>query len=134
MSQQEQRLRNLQEANQRKAADARIAVDTALRLLVRDGQRVNINAISRKSGVSRGFIYEHPDIREAIESVAEQSKASMRRLTSAPNEASLTQRLSTALDTIAELKSDKRILQAENRRLEDRIENLMAQVFDLSTR
>jgi len=122
----ERRLENLKRANERKSAEAhRSVLDTVSRMR-RDGDRINVNAVARASGVSRGFIYAHKDLRTSVEREAERARAGLRRATLTPNEKSLSSRLATALDAISKLKSEKE-------ELERRVENLTAQLFERRT-
>ena len=118
----EERLTNLQAANARKTAAACQAVLAALNELVLSGTAVNINAVAETAGVSRGFIYSKAELRAQIMAASHISKGKVRSTSRLPNEASLTSRLETALDTIKDLKS-------ENRNLKRRIENLTEQLL-----
>lgn len=126
MTAHEQQLANLQRANERKTTAARAAVQFSLNQLVREGKRVNVNSVSRASGVSRGFIYAHSDLRQIIAEEGYRTKGTVRRSTPLPNTDSLTARLATALDTI-------QVLKVEKKELERRIENLTAQLIDQSS-
>lgn len=55
---------------QQRSADARARIDKALRDLRRSGTAININAVARRSGVSRATIYKHHDLRAKIEAHA----------------------------------------------------------------
>ncbi|QHO69150.1 hypothetical protein BHD05_05275 [Marisediminicola antarctica] len=119
----EDRLANLQAANAKKTEAARGAVLRAFDHLVATAAAVNINAVAAEAGVSRGFIYSQPELRAKIADASKLPTSKVRSSSSTPNEASLTSRLETALDTIGDLKS-------ENRELKQRIENLTAQLLD----
>jgi hypothetical protein len=121
----EVRLANLRDANGKKTASAKEAVLAALRRHALEGLPVNINAVARTAGVSRGFIYAQPELREQVAEAAARSRTQMRSPSATPNEASLRARLETALDTIRELKE-------ENGNLKQRIENLAAQLYEES--
>ncbi len=132
MGNRDHRIDNLRRANQRKSDAARAAVESAVDELIRKGARLNVNAVARASGVSRGFIYGNADLHKLIAAQAELERSPVRSLSRTPNVASLTHRLASALDAVEQLKADKRELEAENRRLERRVENLVARVFDLT--
>ena len=119
----EERLANLRAANAKKTATAREAVLRVLEELAMTTAAVNINAVAGAAGVSRGFIYSQPELRAQIIAASKRPRSKVRATGSTPNEASLTSRLETALDTIKDLKR-------ENRDLKQRIENLTAQLFD----
>lgn len=119
----DKRLANLQTANAKKTAAARAAVLRALDELALTTSAVNINAVAESAGVSRGFIYSQPELRAQIVAASKHSNSKVRATSRTPNEASLTSRLETALDTISDLKS-------ENRQLKQRIENLTAQLVE----
>lgn len=122
----ERRVENLKLANERKSADAHRSVLDTIGRMRRDGHRINVNAVARAAGVSRGFIYAHDDLRTKVEQEAERARAGLRRATPTASEKSLSARLTTALDAIVKLK-------AENEALERRIENLTAQLFERGT-
>lgn len=117
---------HLQQSNQRKTEAARTTVERAVQEMKRKGVRINVNAVHVLSGISRDFIYNNEDLLALIQ--AEKSKPRpLKRVTAQPNERSLDSRLSTALQANADLRD-------ENRALATRIENLTAQIFDLTTR
>jgi hypothetical protein len=119
----EARVENLRAANAKKTAVAQEAVLQALQRLSSKAAAVNINAVAEEAGVSRGFIYSQPELRANIDEVSKLPRTKVRSAGFTPNQASLTARLETALDTIKELKAD-------NRELKQRIENLSAQLLD----
>lgn len=119
----ETRVENLRAANAKKTAAAQEAVLRALEHLSSTAAAVNINAVAEEAGVSRGFIYSRPELRAKIVEVSKLPKSRVRSSGSTPNEASLTARLETALDTIRDLKAD-------NRDLKQRIENLAGQLIE----
>lgn len=130
----EDRVAVLQGANSRKSARARADVELGVSALRKRGATINVNAVARESGVSRGFIYAHEDLRQLIAKASEESKAGMRRVAATPNERSLTVRLATALREIEKLKLAKIKLEDEKLELAARVENLTAQLFDQEAR
>lgn len=82
------------------AADARLAA----------GHELSIAAIARNAGVSRKFIYAHPDLQAVIKQRAQQS------LTTGQARADATGRV-----TIASLRADAANLKAQNRRLREQL-------------
>lgn len=119
----EDRLANLKAANAKKTTVAREAVQQALDHLALTAAGININAVAHAAGVSRGFIYSQPELRAQIIAASKRPGSKVRTAGRTPHEASLTARLETALDTISDLKSEIKGLNA-------RIENLSAQLFD----
>ncbi|GAA1218396.1 hypothetical protein F6W70_03700 [Microbacterium maritypicum] len=130
----EDRVAVLQGANRRKSARARADVELGVSVLRKRGATINVNAVARESGVSRGFIYTHEDLRQLIAKASEESKVGMRRVAATPNEKSLTARLATALREIEKLKLAKKKLEDEKSELVARVENLTAQLFDQEAR
>ncbi|WP_232661241.1 DUF6262 family protein [Pseudonocardia sp. TRM90224] len=49
-----------------RSADARAAIEQALRELRRQHRPINVNAVARRAGVSRKTIYHHTDLLERI--------------------------------------------------------------------
>ncbi|WP_223178793.1 DUF6262 family protein [Paeniglutamicibacter gangotriensis] len=94
----------LQAANEARSRRASEAVISALRTMVRDGDRVNPNAVAKKSGVSRSFIYSQPALRALV---ANHGNTDPRiRAVSAQErstDASLRRRLADAFDRAAQL-------------------------------
>ena len=122
----EERLAHLQEANRKKTAFARDAVLAALTRRTLAADSININAVAESAGVSRGFIYSQPDLREKIAIASKLPRTKLRKIADSPrNDASLASRLEMALDEVHALKE-------ENRALKQRIENLSAQLYDES--
>lgn len=126
----ERRVANLRVANEKKTAEARSAVLNGLQKMVRSMGKININAVAEASNVSRGFIYSQPDLLAKIQAAGTRSRNTMRSVSRSPNDASLSSRLDTALDTIAEQNKTMSELKAENQSLKQRIENLTAQLFN----
>ena len=133
MAPEDRRTANLRDANKKKSSAARAAVISARGALRREGEKININAVARRSSVSRGFIYAHPELKSLIEADAELSRNGLRRGTSSPNEASLSARLAVALSKIEEYKRERAKHRADMKALENRIEALTAQLFELQT-
>lgn len=130
----EDRVAVLRSANDRKSARARESVELGLSALRKRGATINVNAVARESGVSRGFIYAHEDLRRLIAKEGEESRSSIRRVAATPNEKSLSVRLATALREIEKLKDAKKKLEQEKIELSARIENLAAQLFEQEAR
>ncbi|WP_337007402.1 MULTISPECIES: DUF6262 family protein [unclassified Microbacterium] len=130
----ESRVAVLRGANERKSERAREAALRALLTLATSGSKVNVNAVAREAGISRGFIYAHEDLRCLVAEKSEESKSAMRRATPSPNVKSLTARLAIALREIEKLKDAKKKLEQEKAELSARVESLTAQLFERDAR
>jgi Ribonuclease G/E len=50
------------------------AAERAIRALVKRGEQVTFQAVSREAGVSHAFLYGHPDLRRRIEHLRNQAR------------------------------------------------------------
>jgi cytosine/adenosine deaminase-related metal-dependent hydrolase len=108
----------LQDAARRRSSDAIARGRAAIAELGRRGEQVTFQAVARQAGVSRQWLYTHPELRAEIE----RARAT-RRVPTAPgvpaaersSEASLRQRVESLL-------AENRRLRAENAELREELE------------
>ncbi|MGH9150454.1 MAG: DUF6262 family protein [Acidimicrobiales bacterium] len=110
------RLTELRRADSRAKA---AAVRAALEAVVTAGQPLNVAAVARHARVSRRFIYDHPELRAAIELKATEAVARF------------SGQLSVAAQvTGASLRADLENAKAENQRLRERVRLLEARLSE----
>ncbi|UHA76106.1 DUF6262 family protein [Paenibacillus sp. 481] len=110
--------------NQRKATTAE-NVDQAIKRLIRAGESINFNSVSKESGVSKASLYNHEDIRQRIDSLRQQqSKApTPKQVKREMNESSK--------DVIIEtLKRKIKTIENENKELREQMKKAYAQVYN----
>jgi Family of unknown function (DUF6262) len=90
----------LAEAAARRTLEAEQRVQGALRGLDREGAAVTFAAVAKRAGVSRVFLYQHAELRAAIEALRSAQAAAPARLPvrQRTSDASLRARLRAALD------------------------------------
>lgn len=116
----------LSEHLRRKTESTIKKVDLAIRELTLDGQSVNFNSISSKSGVSKTFIYNNAEIRKRIEMLRDSEVD--RKMNRKPKH----EKTSDSKDVIIRAK-DKKIaeLQSENAKLKVEIVALRSKLYEL---
>jgi Family of unknown function (DUF6262) len=92
--------RQLADAAARRTLDAEQRVHGMLRDLDREGATVTFAAVAKRAGVSRVFLYQHPELRAQIEAMRSAQAAAPARLPvrQRASDASLRARLRAALD------------------------------------
>jgi hypothetical protein len=96
--------------------DAAARARRVLRELRRRGARVNFAAVGAAAGVSRQFLYTHPELRQEIEQLRDEQHSELSRLPLAEraSDASIRARLRAGLD-------DNQRLREENARLREEL-------------
>ncbi|MGZ6638877.1 MAG: DUF6262 family protein [Solirubrobacteraceae bacterium] len=92
--------RQLADAAAKRTLEAEQRVQSALRELDRDGTAVTFAAVAKRARVSRVFLYQHAELRSAIEALRAAHAAAPARLPvrQRASDASLRARLRAALD------------------------------------
>jgi len=67
---------NLRKAAQRKSQATSRRADTAIREMVKRGERITFRGVARTAGCSIDFVYSNPDIRARIEHLRAQQQGS----------------------------------------------------------
>lgn len=114
----------LQKSNTERKRKAREKANLAIADLTSEGVQVNFSTVSQKSGVSRHFLYEDPEIRKAIE---EYRKIDVNNEI---NKRARYDKTSKSKDVIIASK-DKRIarLEEENKRLRAEVLTLRGMIY-----
>lgn len=116
----DERAQRLAELAQRRSDEARFRVREAVRRLDRAGQPVTFAAVAEAASVSRSWLYRVDELRSEIERLRRQPPAAASRLPAAQRSTveSYQRRIEALLDANRELR-------AENRRLNDRLAELL---------
>jgi len=109
-------------ATQHRAETTRERARTAVRRLNRDGAPITFAAVAATAGVSRSLLYRDPDLRAEIDRIRDRDSLGAPRRPAAEqaSDASLQQRLATALE-------DNQTLRDHNRRLTEQIAVLLGE-------
>ena len=100
-------------------------VDSAIQKLIKNKSRINFNSISMESGVSKAYLYNHPEVRERIETLRKQQEG----LTS-PKQ--IKRDMTDASKDVLLASKNKRIkvLEEENKRLKAELAILRGKLYD----
>jgi hypothetical protein len=111
-----------------RSLDATARAGRALRELHHRGADVNFAAVAAIAGVSRQFLYTHPQLRDEIERLRGERDSTLARTSTAEpaSDASLRSRLRAALD-------DNQRLREENTRLRDELAVAHGRARELET-
>ena len=109
-------------ATQHRAETTRQQARAALRRLDTDGSRITVVAVATAAGVSRSLLYRDPHLRAEIDRIRARVPlgATRRPAADQASDASLQQRLATALE-------DNQTLREHNRRLTEQIAVLLCE-------
>jgi Family of unknown function (DUF6262) len=114
----DRRIATLGEANQRRSAASLQRCETAIAALTHDGQRITVNAVARRAGVSRSFIYAHNQLLARIRALADaEPRLRAPSVTARASDESLRRRLADALDRIRDLTAERDALRNERETL-----------------
>lgn len=132
----ELRIATLAAASAARTERALDRVHSTVEKLASTGEPITIHAVSRRSGVSRSFIYGQPEVLAAIRELAETSASRLQAtgVRSRASDASLRTRLADALDSRRELAAQLAAVQAERSALLAELRELRAEVRRLQAR
>lgn len=116
---------NLEGSWSKRKAEARKKVLDAIREIQMEDKPVNFNSVHNRSGVSKNFLYNEPEIRKSIDECRQQEKS---RLVARQSKYDKT---SKSKDVIIQAK-EKSIakLEVENRKLKHELEVLRGLVYN----
>ncbi|MDO0825382.1 DUF6262 family protein [Desulfosporosinus nitroreducens] len=100
-------------------------VDEAIKLLIKEKALINFNSVSERSGVSKAYMYNHPEVRQRIETLRQQQRGlSSRKYVK--NEMT-----NSSKDVLLAAKN-KRIkdLEDEVERLKEKLKRLGGEIYD----
>ena len=116
---------NLKGSWSKRKAEARKKALDAIQTMQMEDEPVNFNSVHNRSGVSKNYLYNEPEIRKSIEECREQEKS---KLTARQAKYDKT---SQSKDVIIQVK-EKRIakLEEENRKLKHELEALRGLLYN----
>jgi hypothetical protein len=117
--------RNLEVSWLKRKEETRKKALDAIRMLQIEDEPVNFNSVHNRSGVSKNYLYNEPEIRKSIEECREQEKSNSTARQSKYN------KTSQSKDVIIQAK-EKRIakLEEENRKLKHELEVLRGVLYN----
>lgn len=98
-------------------------VEQAIKRLIKQNERINFNIVAATAGVSKSYLYNHPDLRERIETLRKQQmqvkspKAAKRNMTDESKDALM----EVLRERIKELDNENKRLKEENKRLQGKL-------------
>ncbi|CAI8879658.1 MULTISPECIES: DUF6262 family protein [Bacillus] len=98
-------------------------VEQAIKQLIKKNERINFNTVSIESGVSKSYLYNHPEFRERIDMLrkkqqhVESPKAVKRQMSDESKDV----KIQILRDRIKELERENKRLKDENRRLQGKL-------------
>ncbi len=110
---------------QRRAEHKQQQVDQAIGKLLRENKPINFNAVATAAGVTKAYLYHHPELRDRIETLraSQMSKISPQRSASERTESSRAVLLAA---------KDRRIkeLEQENQRLKEELKVALGKLYE----
>jgi hypothetical protein len=111
------------EFNKGKSSTKSKAVDDAIKRLIKNGQAINFNSVVTEAGVSKSYLYNHPDHRRRIEELRQQQtgRASQKLTRSEKSDASKDIIIASLKKRIQEFEKKIGFLENENKKLRGKI-------------
>lgn len=99
-------------------------VDEAIKLLIKEKALINFNSISKRSGVSKAYLYQHQAIRERIETFRKQQQG-------LPSRKHIKNEMADSSKDVLLNAKNKRIklLEDEIKRLKDQLKRLGGELY-----
>ncbi len=109
----------------RKSQNTAQKVDEAIQCLIKNKEKVNFNSVSEESGVSKAYLYTHPDIRDRIETLRKQQEG-------LPSPKQIKREMTDASKDVVIAAKNKRIkeLEEENRLLKQELQKVRGKMYD----
>ena len=100
-------------------------VDEAITLLIKEKGSINFNCVSKRSGVSKTYLYEHQTIRERIESLRKQQQG-------LPSRNHIKEEMTNSNKDVLLAAKNKRIKVLENevKHLKEQLKRLGGELYD----
>lgn len=111
------------EFNKGKSISKCKTVDEAIKRLVKSGQPINFNSVVAEAGVSKSYLYNHPDHRRRIEELRQQQtgRTSQKQTRSEKSDASKDIIIASLKRRIKELENRVGLLENENKKLRGKV-------------
>lgn len=100
-------------------------VDEVIRNLVKNKGKINFNSVAGEAGVTKAYLYNHPEFRERIEAIRKQQEG----LTSPKQQKQCMTDASKDV-VIAAINKKIKELEKENKRLKEELKVLRGKVYD----
>ena len=109
----------------RKSEKSAQKVDEAIQHLIKNKEKINFNSVSTESGVSKAYLYTHPDIRDRIETLRKQQEG-------LPSPKQVKREMTDASKDVVIAAKNKRIkeLEEENRLLKQELQKVRGKMYD----
>ena len=109
----------------RKSQNTAEKVNEAIQRLIKNKEKVNFNSVSEESGVSKAYLYTHPDIRDRIETLRKQQEG-------LPSPKQVKREMTDASKDVVIAAKNKRIkeLEEENRLLKQELQKVRGKMYD----
>lgn len=114
-------LRSIQDKKQK----AKQKVESTIKEMIKQKEKINFNSVSAKSGVSKPFLYKYSEIRSRIETLREQEE----KLDS-PNQVKRNMTEHSKDVIIASLRKKVKHLEAENKKLKEQLKVDWAAIYE----
>ena len=100
-------------------------VDEAIRLLIKEKALINFNSVAERSGASKAYLYNHPEIRERIEALRKQQHGLSSRK-------QVKDEMTDSSKDVLLMAKNKRIkeLEDEVKRLKEQVKRLGGKLYD----
>lgn len=107
-----------------KKQKAKHKVESTIKEMIKQKEKINFNSVSAKSGVSKPFLYKYSEIRSRIETLREQEEKS-----DPPNQVkrNMTERSKDVI--IASLRKKVKHLEEENKKLKEQLKVDWAAIY-----
>jgi len=106
----------------RKKEETAEKVEQAIKQLIKQNKRINFNTVAVAAGVSKSYLYNHPDLRKRIETLRQQQEVvpqkAIKQNMSDENKDSLIQ---VFRDRIRELEKENKLLKDEIKRINGKL-------------
>jgi hypothetical protein len=119
----------LRAASARKHEEAELKVDNAIRKLLRAGERITFRRVATVAGVSSGWLYAQPDVKEQITHLRSQTVPKASPPGERASDASRDAMVRAFRERATTLDHERQQLLARIRQLEERIEVLYGELY-----
>ncbi|WP_175638434.1 DUF6262 family protein [Metabacillus schmidteae] len=113
-------LRSIEDKKQK----AKQKVESTIKEMIKQKEKINFNSVSAKSGVSKPFLYKYSEIRSRIEILRNQEE----KLDS-PNQVKRNMTEDSKVVIIASLRKKVKHLEEENKKLKDQLKVDWAEIY-----
>jgi hypothetical protein len=109
----------------RKSESTAQRVDEAIQRLIKSKGKINFNSVSGESGVSKAYLYSHPEIRDRIDVLRRQQEG-------LPSPKQVKREMTDASKDVVIAAKNKRIkeLEEENRLLKQELQKVRGKMYD----